>query len=205
MGHQTRQPPEQPDRPSGSSELAAAVTELRAIRAYAPGAPDGELVARWLDAARWCGSSRNSQPWRFIVIEDPAVRAELAGLGEYAGHLADAPLVIVVAADPGPFPFSTVFDLGRVSQSLMLIAAADGFGSCIAVFEPPSNMDRARELLGVPDGIRLDLAIGFGRAAPAAPDGDAAAAGAHRPSPRGRRPLGELAFREVWGTAYCRS
>ena len=203
MAHQTTQPADPSGRSTQSVAMAHSLRMLRAVRHYADDALDEEMVHGWLESARWCGSSRNSQPWRFIVVDDPASRRELAGLGEHAHHLAEAPLVIVLAADPGPFPFSTVFDLGRVAQSLMLAAAADGVGSCIAVFEPPANMDRARSLLSIPDGIRVDLAIGFGRATTG--DGPPSVPPPERPSPPGRRSLAEVAYRGVWGNPYDRS
>ena len=202
MTRQTRQPAAGIGRPAAPSAVEAALTRLRAVRRYADVPVGDELVAGWLEAARWCGSSRNSQPWRFIVVRDPALRTQLARLGDHASHLAEAPVVVVVAAVDGPFPFSTVFDLGRVAQSLMLAAHADGVGSCIAVFGPPENMDRARALLGVPAEVRVDLAIGFGvpavGTAPTEPTGD-------RPSPPGRRPLEDLVSWERYGAADVRS
>lgn len=142
--------------------LQAFLGSLRATRSYLDEPVPSQLVERWLDVARWCGSSRNSQPWRFVVVRDRDALARLSALGEDAGHLGTADLAVALAAAPGPYPFSTVFDLGRVAQSLMLAAAADGVGSCIAVLEPESSIETAKRLLSVPSAWRLDLAIGFG-------------------------------------------
>jgi nitroreductase len=169
---------------------------LRADRHYLPDPVAAELVDGWLEVARWCGSSRNSQPWRFVVVRDRAVLAALADLGEDTSHLRDAAVVIAVAAVEGPFAFSTIFDLGRVTQSLMLAAAADGVGSCVAVFEPASSIDAARDLIGVPESCRLDLAVGFGH-----PDRAGAAQRPDRPR-RGRKHLDEIVGYERGSSAW---
>lgn len=201
MVRQTRQPPR--DTPQGTVQdvVVEELRGLRSCRTYLDGPVAEASVQTWLDAARWCGSSRNSQPWRFVVVRDAAVREELAGLGDHTGHLAVAPVVIVLASIDGHFPFSRAFDLGRVAQSLMLAAAGEGVGSCIGVFEPPSNMDRARELLGIPAELHVDLAIGFGWPAPRGP----ATVDAASPSPSGRLPLAALVSYERYGTTSPRS
>jgi len=49
------------------------VTELRKVRQARQFGPDTvpqEAVNQLLETARWTGSSRNTQPWHFIVITD---------------------------------------------------------------------------------------------------------------------------------------
>ena len=117
--------------------VQSAIASLRSTRVY-----DGRIVVTeeqvesWLNVARWCGSSKNSQPWRFAVVRDGYIRQVLAECGDHAKHLADAPVVIVIAALAYPHEFSSILDLGRVAQSLMVSAHSEGVGSCIAVFEP---------------------------------------------------------------------
>ena len=55
-----------------------ALRTVRQIRQYAPGPVPDDVLAEILEAARWTGSSRNTQPWRFIVVEDPDRRRALA-------------------------------------------------------------------------------------------------------------------------------
>jgi len=153
------------DAPARSSPVWNTVRSLRATRTFSHDPiPEGEFE-RWLESARWTGSSKNSQPWRFTLVRDRTTRETLSGCGEWAKHLAAAPLVVVVSTLQGPYPFSTIFDTGRIAQSLMLVAAEAGYGSCVAVFEPEPNIERVRNLLRIPDGERVDLAIGFGRPA----------------------------------------
>lgn len=49
----------------------------RDVRRYRPDAVDAELVARVLAAARMAPTVGYSQPWRFVLVEPPEVRARL--------------------------------------------------------------------------------------------------------------------------------
>lgn len=113
-----------------------------------------ESLRRILQAGRMAGSSKNSQPWRFVVIEDPANIRELAACGQYTEHMPYAPLVIAVVMPRG----SGDFDAGRAAQNMMLAAWAEGITSC------PTSMhdqDGARRVLGIPDDYRVTIVLPF--------------------------------------------
>lgn len=171
-------------------EVCAAVRELRACRSYSTRAVPEAEVERWIDIARWCGSSRNSQPWRFISVRNQESLAELSVLGDYASHLAGCSVAIAIAMAPGPYPFSRTLDLGRMVQTLILLAHDAGVASCIAVFEPRDHVEVASRLLGLPNGYVVDLALSFGFCARSNTEPSAS------PSQRGRLPLSALLFRE---------
>jgi coenzyme F420-0:L-glutamate ligase/coenzyme F420-1:gamma-L-glutamate ligase len=50
----------------------------RSIRAYRPEPVAEETIRRILEAAHAAPSAHNSQPWRFVVLQDPAARHSLA-------------------------------------------------------------------------------------------------------------------------------
>ncbi|MDQ8045735.1 MAG: nitroreductase family protein [Solirubrobacteraceae bacterium] len=144
-----------------------------------------ETVAALVDAARWTGSARNRQPWRFVEVRDRALIEALSRLGAYAQFVSGAPVVLAVAAADNGFA-DTAFDTGRVTQSLVLAAAALGLGACPATLFPEANVDEARRLLRLDEGWLPDhlVALGYPSAepAPAAP----------RVIPGGRLPLETL-------------
>jgi nitroreductase len=179
-------------------EVTDALRGLRSTRYFSGRQVPIERVSDWLETARWCGSSRNSQPWRFVVVRDPRTKCQLAQLGDDAEHLASAPVVVALAAVEGPYPFSTVFDLGRVAQSLMVSAHANGVRSCVAVFGPAERIDTARRLLDVPQELRLDLAISFGYPL-RSPVGGRARSAAGPPSPADRLPFTSIVSWERFG------
>ena len=60
------------------SNLQEAIRQRRSIRKFQPKHVPTELVVEVLEAAGWAPSAHNSQPWRFIVLQDANVKRELA-------------------------------------------------------------------------------------------------------------------------------
>lgn len=50
----------------------------RSVRDFLPKPVNEKVIERILDAARWAPSAHNSQPWRFILVNDLKVKKELA-------------------------------------------------------------------------------------------------------------------------------
>ena len=168
---------------------------LRAVRSYS-GQSVPPVVHDILEVARWTGSAKNSERWELIVVADRASLQRLASLGQYAGHLAGAALgVVLVMEGPG-----RAFDAGRLAQSIMLAAWAYGLGSCIASLFPADNEQRARQLLGVPEGRSLHTVIALGY--PAGTEALRLRSAPHTVRsavPVGRKPLAALVSWEQYG------
>ncbi|MEA2669441.1 MAG: hypothetical protein QOJ33_2375 [Chloroflexota bacterium] len=170
------------------------IKSLRSVRQFSERAIPDEVLLDVLDAGRWTGSAKNTQPWELIVVKNRGSLEALANCGRYAGHLATATLAIalVMRGDDA----SSLMDEGRLMQNLMLAAWAHGVGSCIASIYPQDNEQRARELLGIPPDrhLRTMLSIGY----PAGPH--ALRLPENAPIPRGRRPMAEIVSWERLGT-----
>jgi nitroreductase len=165
--------------------------QLRQTRRFTDRPVPEDVIADLLEVARWSGSSKNTQPWHFIVITDPAMRKTLSESGEYAGFLAGAPLVIAIAME-GERPRRGTYDEGRVSERIMLAADAHGLGAGTGWFAPGADgEDRVDTALGVPEGMSVIQAIGIGY--PAEADQRA------RSVRGGRKPLEEIVSRERFG------
>ena len=165
---------------SSSLELLAS---LRSVREFTDAPVSPEHVTQIIDVARWTGSARNRQPWRFKAVTDPLARRRLSRLGGYAQHLSGAPVVVVLlSADKGMI--DTEFDLGRVAQTISLAAHALGLGSCLATIYPDENVAEASRVLGLGEGWlpRHAISIGWPAASSPMPDG----------IPRGRLPTQDL-------------
>ncbi len=132
---------------------------LRAVRRFAPQPLPQRVLDDVIEAARWTGSSKNSQPWELVVVRDRERLRVLATLGRFAGHLAGAAAGIVLVMESP----ATAFDAGRLAQQLMLAAWAHGVGSCIASIFPEENESRAKTLLGVPAErwVRTAISLGY--------------------------------------------
>lgn len=132
---------------------------LRATRAYTEEPVSTEDLSQILQAGRWTGSSLNSQPWTFVVVEGADARRRLSEAGRFATHLASAPVVVVLVAAPG----RGEFDIGRAAQSMMLAANLIGIGTCPATLHDEPSV---RRLLDIPDDHTARHAIAFGHPDP---------------------------------------
>ncbi|HXN01476.1 MAG TPA: nitroreductase family protein [Candidatus Dormibacteraeota bacterium] len=170
------------------------IKSLRSVRLFSEREIADDVLLDIVDAGRWTGSAKNTQPWDLIVVKNRENLAALANCGRYAGHLATAPLAIALVMHGDDV--ATLMDEGRLMQNLMLAAWAHGVGSCIASIYPQDNEQRARELLGIPKDrhLRTMLSIGY----PAGPE--ALRLPANAPIPRGRRPMAEVVSWERFET-----
>jgi len=170
------------------------IKSLRSVRQFSEREIPDAVLLDILDAGRWTGSAKNTQPWDLIVVKNRQRLDALAKCGRYAGHLATATLAIALVMRGDDV--STLMDEGRLMQNLMLAAWAHGVGSCIASIYPQENEQRARELLGIPQDrhLRTMLSIGY----PAGPQ--ALRLPENAPIPRGRRPIAEVVSWERFGT-----
>jgi len=173
----------------GPVETAAG--RKRAIRRFADRPLEDGIVERIVDAGRHSGSSKNSQPWTFVVVRDRAHLEELGSVGHWAGHLAGAAVAIaLVTEDPASAkaPLSIYWDLGQAAQNMMLVAWELGIGSVPATVY---DQDLARRLLGLPADRHCEFLLSFGY--PADPTDLI-----RPPKAGGRRELGEVVREERW-------
>ncbi len=133
-----------------------AIASRREVRDYAPRPIAADAERRILEAGRITGSSMNTQPWRFVVVADPEVRAQLAESVYEPTNVSGAGLIIAIAVH-GRGPLS--FDAGRAAQNMALAAWNEGIGSC------PNGMldvEATGRLLGLDDGERPVIVLTFG-------------------------------------------
>jgi nitroreductase len=176
---------------SDTDAVWTAVRRKRVVRRFADRPLERDHFTRIIDAGRHAGSSKNSQPWAFVVVEKRETLRELAGVGPYAGHLAGAAAgVALVTPDPktASAPLSVYWDLGQAAQNMMLVAWELGIGSVPAtVYEP----ELARRILGYPADRHCEFLLSFGY--PARPEDLT-----RPPKAGGRRALDEILHRERW-------
>lgn len=156
---------------------------LRAIRDYADRPVADADLAAVLEAARWTGSSKNRQNWSFVVVDDPEQKERLAQTGSFTTPIRNAPVAIAIVQEAHGYEF----DSGRVAQNMMLAADTIGLATCPITLH---RDDAAAEVLGLPRGARCRYAISVGY------PGE----GAGPARMGGRKPLGDLVHRNVYGT-----
>ena len=161
------------------------------IRQYTDEAIPDEAIDELLELARWTGSSKNTQPWHFIVIRDRATLKKLSAMRPNINWAATAPVGIAIVFDADVA--QGAYDEGRLTERILTGATLLGYGGGVAWYGP-ENEAEARKILGVPEGKAARQIVMIGR--PQSRDD---------PRPygpaRGRKPLAEIVSYERFGKA----
>lgn len=141
-------------------------------RRYMPDPVSREDILKCLEAARMSPSACNSQPWKFIVVDDKAKLAEMADAAEGLGmnkFTRDVPVMVAVVLEKMNATARlgsllkhkdySMLDLGMAVEHFCLQAADLGLGTCIMGWFDEKRIAR---LLGVPRGKRIPLIISLG-------------------------------------------
>jgi nitroreductase len=165
-----------------------AITSRRNVREFSDRALSDQDLERILEAGRRAPSSRNWQPWDFIVVTDRDQLRELSQVWRGGGHIAHsaATVVVVVPALEPERRERASYDVGQATLQMMVAAADMGVGSGHSAV---GDQDRARKLLGFPEDHEAVIMIDFGYPA------DRPLAPIKRPN---RRPLDEVVHRGHW-------
>ena len=122
---------------------------VRQARQYAPDTIPDDVVQELLEVARWTGSSRNTQPWHFIVVDDKEQLRKVSQLRTPINWVADAPLAIAIVLN-GVSQVAEAYDEGRVTERLMIAAKMLGLGGGIAWFGDADQEAEGKRILGIP-------------------------------------------------------
>ncbi len=187
----------------------------RACRTFADRPVGDDLIERCLEAATHAPSAENLQPWEFVVVRDPGLRAAIGDLTSRAwqgggrqhsesrlpaklldevhhgaeGGIASAPVIIVVGGSSAAALETTLpSSVFPAVQNLLLAASALGLGSAMTTLAT-LFADQLRELLALPETVRPMAVVPVGW--PAAPLG-----------PPRRHPVSERAHRDRFGTPW---
>jgi len=179
-------------------EVISAIQARRSIRRYKADPVKEEDLKVILEAARWAPSWRNSQCWRFVVVRDPRVKAELADAlspGNAAtSAVKEAPVVIAACAELGKSGYKRgevctdkgdwfMFDVALAMQNLVLAAWSVGLGT---VHVGWVDAKKAAKILQLPQDIVFVEMTPLGY-----PD--------EEPEARPRKELSEIVFYERYG------
>lgn len=142
-------------------ETWEAINGVRVVRQFTDQPLKPEHLERILNAGRRAASSKNEQTWAFIVVTDRKLLGELTAVGRYADHVAgaSAAVALVTPEESGPHVRTTMWDMGRAAQNMVLAAWELGIGSAPATAHNPQV---AARLLGLPDDRRCDFLLSFG-------------------------------------------
>ena len=138
----------------------SAIQTKRAIRKFKDEPLKQDEIERILNAGRRAQSSKNSQPWHFIAVQDRDRLQKISELGDWMGHVAGSALcVVIVVPEENERTIWHFFDAGQSASYMQLAATELGIGSCLGTIYQPQE---AKDLLGIPDEYQTRLVISFG-------------------------------------------
>ena len=138
-----------------------AILTRRSIRRYRQAPVPEAMIVRVLRAAMSAPSAGNQQPWQFVVVTDPRLRAEIPTFHPYAQMLPNAPVAIVVCGDLRLEHYQGywVQDCAAATQNLLLAAHAEGLGAVwVGLYPKEDRVRRMQELLALPSQV-IPLAL----------------------------------------------
>ena len=171
--------------------ITAELSKVRQVRQYRPDPVPDDVVAELLEIARWTGSSRNSQPWHFIVVTDREQLRRIDEIRPPIRWVAGAPLAIAIVLD-GVNQLTETYDEGRVTERLLIGARLLGLGGGTAWFGDAAQQQQGKAILGIPDERTAHSVVALGYPSTTK---------VPRPGPveAGRKPLAEIVSYGRWG------
>jgi nitroreductase len=166
-------------------EVYEAVRTVLAVRKYQETPVPPDIVRRIVEAGRLTASSKNGQPWHFIVVENRDTLRQIGALVRTGPYIAQASLAIVVAIEQTKFAVS---DASRAIQSMILTAWSEGIGSNWVGF---LGLTEVKSLLGIPDALDVLAILPLGYPAQATGQGK-----------KQRKRPSEVAHRERFGQPF---
>lgn len=165
----------------------------RSTRKFSDKKVDEDTIHQMLRAVLHSPSSKNGQPWEFIVVDEPGLLGLLSTSKPHgACLLKHAPLAVVVAGDKTKSDV-WIEDCSIASIILQLAAESLGLGSCWVQIHRRYYDDETtanefiRNLLNIPDHLEVLSVVGIGYKA------------ADRPAPSEK----ELDWNKVTRNAYA--
>jgi nitroreductase len=144
------------------------------VRNYKNTSVPREKINRCIEAARLAPSACNSQPWKFVIIDDAQLVKSVAktafeGLLAFNHFVFKAPvlLLIVSARQNLSAKFGSIvkdknfsqMDIGIAAEHFCIQAAEEGLGTCMLGW---FNEKKTKKILSIPDSKRVELIISLG-------------------------------------------
>ena len=148
-----------------------AIAARRSVRAYEDKPVEDEKLRRVLEAGRLAPSARNMQEWKFVVVRDEELRSRMVPACKGQEFVGEAPVIVVACAVEHDHmmpcgQYAYPIDLAIAVDHMTLAAVEEGLGTCwIGAFLE----DEVREVLGIPDDVRVVTVLPLGYPAESPP------------------------------------
>ncbi len=152
------------------------ILSRQSVRRYAGTAVEPEKLNQCLEAARLAPSASNSQPWKYIVVDQEPLRTEVAkatfsDIQLINKYTLQAPVMIVIVMEKAKLITRLamlvkkkewpLIDIGITAEHFCLQAAELGLGTCMIGW---FDEDKIKKLLQIPSDKSIGLVISLGYA-----------------------------------------
>ena len=150
------------------------VKHRKSVRDFLDRPVEREKIMMCLEAARLAPSACNSQPWKFIVVDDKRLKSKLcdaafSGIYSINSFCRMAPIIVVVISEKSKFLARIgemfrgtkyyLIDIGIACEHFVLEAEDLGLGTCwIGWF----NEQAVKSVLNIPKHKKTDIIIALG-------------------------------------------
>lgn len=146
----------------------------RSVRRYSSRLISREQISQCLEAARLAPSACNSQPWHFVVIDDPGVRDRIrekvfSGIYSMNQFAREAPVLVAVVSEKQKLLAAiggqvrdtryALVDIGIACEHFVLKAQELGIGSCWIGWFDEKALKRE---LKIPGNKKIDILVALG-------------------------------------------
>lgn len=170
-------------------EFKEVVVKRRSVRKFKKDAIAEESLRKVLEAGRWAPSAGNCQPWRFLVVTDPEIKAKIASnctsfskrhwkqfsparakyLAARGGswdksYMRDIPILLTVFYGLQQ-NISDEFVLGSVwmaVENILLAATDEGLGSCVYTVLNKNEESKLKRILNASQRDRIACMVQLG-------------------------------------------
>ena len=144
------------------------------VRKYKNQAVEHEKIQRCLDAAWLAPSASNSQPWKYVVVNDPGLKEQVARetyskLVSFNKFVHQAPVIVVFVIEKPKLITQIggrlknkeypLIDIGITAEHFCLQAVEEGLGTCMLGW---FNEKPLKLLLGIPKNKTIGLVVTLG-------------------------------------------
>ena len=150
------------------------IEKRQSDRKYIDQKVEREKIERCLEAARLAPSASNSQPWSFVVVDDPELKKKVAAktigpLKSFNNFVPQAPVILAIVMEKPKvitelggrikqkeYP---LIDIGIAAEHFCLQATEEGLGTCMLGWFDEKSI---KNLLNVPEQKSISLLITMG-------------------------------------------
>lgn len=150
------------------------ILQRQSVRRYSSQEVEDEKIMQCIEAARLAPSASNSQPWTFIIVNEPELKNQVAKetTGTFAPFnkfVIQAPVIVVIVLEPPKMLTRLgmsikrkewpLIDIGITAEHFCLKATELGLGTCMLGW---FNEKPIKKLLSIPEQKNIALLISLG-------------------------------------------